>query len=285
MCEYLRDFSDRMEGTEEGMSLALQPPKCNKDGSYVSMQCQIKRKSVTKAEQKKIMEENNIRQMRKLLSVRKKRSPQSLKLYRIEESYDKSNNKESLQVTERDLGRIDPQTVVDYLRHRILSSPQRLFTDFFGEEGRSARLIDIQAEDYDDSSNNRLKEKLSKNLQKQDDLVEVDVEECWCVDGFGTEIPKTKGSANISESYCNELKESLECLDLTCRMGCDYGFVLDEDSQCPSCECRDPCDKISCSDSHECRTVEVSCEGEYCPPVPACFPRKPGQCPFLGNSL
>lgn len=77
------------------------------------------------------------------------------------------------------------------------------------------------------------------------------------------------------------LRETLECLDLTCRMGCDYGFVLDNDTQCPACECRDPCDSVTCGENEECRSVEVSCEGEYCPPVPACFPRKPGQCPFL----
>lgn len=64
-------------------------------------------------------------------------------------------------------------------------------------------------------------------------------------------------------------------------MGCDYGFILDPETRCPTCECRDPCDSVTCSDGQECRSVEVSCEGEYCPPVPACLPRKPGQCPFL----
>jgi hypothetical protein len=80
--------------------------------------------------------------------------------------------------------------------------------------------------------------------------------------------------------FCS-LRQSLECLDLTCRMGCDYGFFLSAETQCPTCECRDPCDNVSCPENQECRTVEVSCEGEYCPPVPACLPRKPGQCPFL----
>lgn len=64
-------------------------------------------------------------------------------------------------------------------------------------------------------------------------------------------------------------------------MGCDFGFILDPETRCPTCECRDPCDSVTCSDGQECRSVEVSCEGEYCPPVPACLPRKPGQCPFL----
>lgn len=81
--------------------------------------------------------------------------------------------------------------------------------------------------------------------------------------------------------FSSSLRDELECLDITCRMGCDYGFVLDPETRCPRCQCRDPCDNVNCPESQECRTVDVSCEGEYCPPVPACLPRKPGQCPFL----
>lgn len=77
------------------------------------------------------------------------------------------------------------------------------------------------------------------------------------------------------------MRDELECLDITCRMGCDYGFSLDPETRCPRCQCRDPCDNVECPDNQECRTVDVSCEGEYCPPVPACLQRKPGQCPFL----
>lgn len=79
----------------------------------------------------------------------------------------------------------------------------------------------------------------------------------------------------------HRLRKSIDCLDITCRMGCDYGFVLDPVTKCPTCECRDPCDGALCPDNYECRSVDVACEGEYCPPVPACLPKKPGQCPFL----
>jgi WAP-type (Whey Acidic Protein) 'four-disulfide core' len=265
VCEYLRDFSERMEGTEEGMSLALKPPRCNTDGSFVSMQCQVKRMALTKAEQKKVLEQNNIREMRKLLVSRRKREIQTLKLVRV----DASPNTNS-----------DAESVVDFLRKKIFESPEKFLTDLFGTEGRSARVIDIQAEDYEDEPRNDRKLSV-KSQQKRNDLVEVDVEECFCVDGFGTEIPHTRGTLNVTELECNNVRERLECLDITCRMGCDYGFVLDPETQCPTCTCRDPCEGIQCNDSHECRTVEVSCEGEYCPPVPACFPKKQGQCPFL----
>lgn len=269
VCEYLRDFSDRMEGTEEGMSLALKPPRCNTDGSFVSMQCQLRRKALTKAEQKKVLEQNNIREMRKLLTSRKKREIQTLKLVRVDND---------------EVPNPDAQRVVDYLKKKIYESPERFLTDLFGDqtEGRSARVIDIQAEDYDEDQPRNDRKLSIKSQQKRNDLVEVDVEECYCVDGFGTEIPRTRGMMNVTELECNKIRDDLECLDLTCRMGCDYGFILDGDTQCPSCACRDPCEGIDCEDSHECRTVEVSCEGEeYCPPVPACFPKKPGQCPYL----
>lgn len=40
--------------------------------------------------------------------------------------------------------------------------------------------------------------------------------ECWCVDNYGTEIPKSRSQADKVQN-CTALKESIDCLDLTCR--------------------------------------------------------------------
>lgn len=39
VCEYLRDFDEKMEGTVDGMRLALPPPSCTEDGSFTARQC------------------------------------------------------------------------------------------------------------------------------------------------------------------------------------------------------------------------------------------------------
>ncbi|KAG7298116.1 hypothetical protein JYU34_018885 [Plutella xylostella] len=145
MCEYLRDFDEKMEGTVDGMRLALPPPSCTEDGSFTARQCAAGR--------------------------------------------------------------------------------------------------------------------------------------CWCVDSFGTEIPETRTS-NFTALDCAKIREELSCLDLTCRMGCDYGFELGA-NKCPTCKCREPCADVTCPDGRTCAVVDVACDADYCPPVPACLPRKLGQCPFL----
>lgn len=93
--------------------------------------------------------------------------------------------------------------------------------------------------------------------------------ECWCVDHFGTELPRTR-RADISLEYCNRRRKTSDCLKFTCRMGCDYGFVLNEETSCMTCQCRDPCAGVKCSENENCQLIEVSCRDHYCPPVPAC---------------
>ncbi|CAG4931182.1 unnamed protein product [Parnassius apollo] len=134
MCEYLRDFDEKMEGTVDGMKLALPPPTCGADGAYTARQCSAGR--------------------------------------------------------------------------------------------------------------------------------------CWCVDSFGTEIPDTSTN-NASLIDCEKVRSELSCLELTCRMGCDYGFELGA-SRCPTCRCRDPCAGVQCPRGRACALVDVACDADYCPPVPAC---------------
>ncbi|XP_055371709.1 uncharacterized protein LOC129605792 [Condylostylus longicornis] len=249
MCEYLRDFSDRMEGTEEGMQLAIPPPRCAEDGAYSPRQCTYKNIKVTRKEQKQILEENTIRKMKMLLHTRSKRQTESLKLYRVDDGT---------------------------LNIRVAAPVM----------GRSAKVISsMGSSKYQDLSglfetDVKKVAPAPKRPLGDDELVDMEVEECWCVDGFGTEIPESRGF-NVTDDSCVQLRESIDCLDLTCRMGCEYGFILSPETKCPACQCRDPCEGVNCSNGKECRTVEVSCEEEYCPPVPACLPRKAGQCPFL----
>ncbi|XP_030369392.1 uncharacterized protein LOC115620335 [Scaptodrosophila lebanonensis] len=254
MCEYLRDFSERMEGTEEGMQLAVPAPRCTDDGDYKERQCTLRKIRVTRSEQRKILEENTIRRMRMLLSSaapvsqRTRRDVERLKLYRVDDS--------ALKVA--------------------LAAPIM---------GRSAKVIDIGAERQQSlgqlfETDFKKVASASKRPTTEDDLIEMEVEECWCVDSFGTEIPRSRGF-NVTDESCRQLRDEVDCLDLTCRMGCEYGFALDPHTRCPACQCRDPCEGVSCGDGKECRIVDVSCDEEYCPPVPACLPRKPGQCPYL----
>uniref|UniRef100_A0A1I8PSF0 Thyroglobulin type-1 domain-containing protein n=1 Tax=Stomoxys calcitrans TaxID=35570 RepID=A0A1I8PSF0_STOCA len=254
MCEYLRDFSQRMEGTEEGMKLALPTPRCTEEGNYESRQCTYRKIKVTRAEQRKILEENTIRRMRMLLASnarpkRSKRDTERLKLYRVDDSLLK------VQVAAPVMGR--NAKVIDMGPNREQSLVGQLFeTDF-------KKVVPAPKRPVND-----------------EEIIELDVEECWCVDNFGTEIPRSRGF-NVTDESCDQLRNDIDCLDLTCRMGCEYGFNLDPITRCPACQCRDPCQDVLCGDNEECRIVEVSCDEEYCAPVPACLARKPGQCPYL----
>uniref|UniRef100_A0A182INC5 Thyroglobulin type-1 domain-containing protein n=1 Tax=Anopheles atroparvus TaxID=41427 RepID=A0A182INC5_ANOAO len=279
MCEYLRDFSDRMEGTVEGMELALPPPACTTDGGYQAMQCVTRKTKVKLSEQRKYIEQNSIRRMRKLLEDAAVAAGQPSTTMTPAATEPSARVRRSANPAPDSTLKLIP-----------VGGPEQLMP---GVQARSAKIIDFNRLESKNGNTNLDKPEVKPSTllkrplvtptlptPAQEQLVEVEVEECWCADGFGTEIPKTRG-LNATTRSCETLRETLGCLDLTCRMGCDYGFVLDPDTQCPSCECRDPCDSVTCPDGQECRSVEVSCEGEYCPPVPACFPKKPGQCPFL----
>lgn len=164
MCEYIRDFSSRMVGTEEQMFLALPPPTCNADGSYQAKQCVRQKKTLTRAEAMAIK------------AAKQRRSQRSHAAQTITYS-----------------GEVMPRG--------------------FEVHARSARIVDAlspneqQQLDIDDNLKDKQPVKhlhlTNSNAQPQratdddDDLpLEIYVTECWCVDGFGTEIPKSRSNSS-----------------------------------------------------------------------------------------
>ncbi|XP_066984826.1 uncharacterized protein [Macrobrachium rosenbergii] len=93
--------------------------------------------------------------------------------------------------------------------------------------------------------------------------------QCWCVDDFGTEIPGTKASSRELVA-CDRVRAALTCGEMLCRLGCDYGFILDPDTACPLCQCRDPCQSVACPTSHVCQMVDIPCVDGVCPAIPQC---------------
>ncbi|XP_045033793.1 LOW QUALITY PROTEIN: uncharacterized protein LOC116929499 [Daphnia magna] len=98
--------------------------------------------------------------------------------------------------------------------------------------------------------------------------------QCWCVDEFGVELAGTRGLASQrSVSMCVKLRHDTDsdCPGLLCRLGCDYGFAVDNSTHCPLCECRNPCDVLNCPEGQECQLVVSSCpEAPFCPALPFC---------------
>lgn len=91
--------------------------------------------------------------------------------------------------------------------------------------------------------------------------------ECWCVDEFGVEIINTR--SNDQSMDCLQIRDQMSCLGLICRLGCDFGFLMDEEG-CPLCSCRNPCQNASCGPGRSCQFLEVNCEEDWCPPLPHC---------------
>lgn len=147
VCEYLRDFSSRMVGTEEEMFLALPSPACNTDGSYQAKQCVRKKKFLSRAEQKRIQELKN----RRLMGLSESVEQRSAKIV--------DANSFNYQMIDR----IDAK--VSY------NKPKKHFQNGGGP-----------------------------SVDRSEEMLEVLVDECWCVDGFGTEIPasRTNGTQAMS---------------------------------------------------------------------------------------
>lgn len=240
MCEYLRDFSDRMEGTEAGMTLALPTPTCKADGTYEPMMCQTKTIKVSPMERRRILEQRNIRQMRMLLqnSAREKRSApkgcpllkcvpcengfevdedgcqtckcksvahreENLRLFKVDDSSDENRG-------------LDVKSLIKYLRQNMLARSDNSEANYISEilsrkllhqvvQERSAKVIDMRSSGGPQSLERGITKTDSKEKKPftNQGLVEVEVEECWCIDGFGTEIPRSRGN-NVTFNSCQE---------------------------------------------------------------------------------
>lgn len=102
-----------------------------------------------------------------------------------------------------------------------------------------------------------------------------------CVDDRGFELSKTR-TRNTSLSCEDDatVREDTDqsCPELECDVECEHGFQMDEDG-CRTCECVDPCSRISCRGEGEtCRLVAVECVTWPCPSVPMCLPKKENPC-------
>ena len=88
--------------------------------------------------------------------------------------------------------------------------------------------------------------------------LQCDGDECWCVDEFGIELASSRGLSDQPNKSCLQLRSDSSCPGLLCRLGCDYGFAIDEETNCPLCECRNPCDVIQCPDGQVNTTFPLS---------------------------
>lgn len=75
---------------------------------------------------------------------------------------------------------------------------------------------------------------------------------------------------------CDKLSENDSCPE--CNEVCEHGYQLDGNG-CRTCECLDPCERISCRGEGEtCRLVAVDCVDWPCPSVAMCLPKKENPC-------
>ena len=94
------------------------------------------------------------------------------------------------------------------------------------------------------------------------------------------ELPGTREEAGSTPTSVSCLKlrhdtlEASDCPGLLCRLGCDYGFAIDNETGCPLCECRNPCDPVvglKCPEGEECQLAVTKCaEAPFCPALPFC---------------
>lgn len=97
---------------------------------------------------------------------------------------------------------------------------------------------------------------------------------CWCVDQSGNELSGTR-THNGELPNCS-IAPKTQCPALQCSGFCQYGYVIDK-SGCRTCECRMPCNDISCPADEECKMMKVECIDEPCL-MPICVPSRESVC-------
>lgn len=201
------------------MTLALPTPTCDANGNYKPQQCKMRKIQVTQTEAKRLLEEKNVRQMKSLLANSRQKRAANNQMTTVE-LVPLQQATESL----RSLQDLNIRNLVEFLRQKILDpitnrdevsfAEMILHRDADVQEGRSAKVIDFSsAKSQSLVAENGLFDKPLKRTYNanrrtvmQDEpnkLVDVEVESCWCVDSFGTEIPNSRG-ANTTDESCQQ---------------------------------------------------------------------------------
>lgn len=113
---------------------------------------------------------------------------------------------------------LDLKSLIKYLRQNKLAQAENSEANYISEilsrkllhqvvQERSAKVIDVRSgvSSHDqslDRGNTKTDSKDRKQFSNQG-LVEVEIDECWCIDGFGTEIPESRGF-NVTLNSCQE---------------------------------------------------------------------------------
>lgn len=86
-----------------------------------------------------------------------------------------------------------------------------------------------------------------------------------------TPLPETKGAHDCDAQICAQV--------------CEYGFRVEQDTGCPTCECDDPCRGYHCEDPSQVCVVareHDDCDGFLCPSFPTC---KSFLYPYINNCI